>query len=273
MREIGHLLQLAELFDCLDEILVWVKDREGRYRWVNRAFLISYAMDHDRIAEGGDPGGLLGRTDYDLSPTFLADQFRQDDEYVLTGKRIVNRIEMVGQPDGLTVWNVTNKIPIVNADGAIVGTAGISRPLNAPRQDIVPGTAFGPVLAYMRDHYHEPIPNRMLARLAHMSVRAFERKFRSNFHLTPQKYLRKLQMRMAGRALVYSNQSVAEVALSCGFADQSHFTREFRRHFGRTPRDYREHYTRGAGAVAVADSQTTRTGRDEATIVNRGDSR
>jgi AraC-like DNA-binding protein len=54
-------------------------------------------------------------------------------------------------------------------------------------------------------------------------------------------------MRMASRSLVYTGQSLAEVALGCGFADQSHFTREFRRHFGRTPRDYREHYARGAG--------------------------
>jgi AraC-like DNA-binding protein len=103
----------------------------------------------------------------------------------------------------------------------------------------------------MRDHYRSPITNVELARLAHMSVRAFERKFRSSFHLTPQKYLRKLQMRMASRALVYSSESLAKVALSCGFADQSHFTREFRRHFGRTPRDYREHYGQGAGAAAT----------------------
>jgi AraC-like DNA-binding protein len=47
---------------------------------------------------------------------------------------------------------------------------------------------------------------------------------------------------MASRALVYTRQSLAEVALGCGFSDQSHFTREFRRHFGRTPREYREHY-------------------------------
>jgi AraC-like DNA-binding protein len=106
------------------------------------------------------------------------------------------------------------------------------------------------VLAYMRDHYHSPISNQQLARLAHMSVRSFERKFRGSFHLTPQKYLRKLQMRMAGRALVYSDQSLAEVALSCGFADQSHFSREFRRHFGRTPRAYREHYAQRAGDAA-----------------------
>jgi transcriptional regulator GlxA family with amidase domain len=116
------------------------------------------------------------------------------------------------------------------------------------------------VLAYMRDNYRAPITNLELARLAHMSVRAFERKFRGSFHLTPQKYLRKLQMRMASRALVYSTESLAKVALSCGFADQSHFTREFRRHFGRTPRDYREHYGQGSDAAgpgtnSAADAQ------------------
>jgi AraC-like DNA-binding protein len=252
------LLQLAELFDCLDEVLVWVKDRDGRYCWVNRAFLINYAMERNASQEGEGSEELLGKTDYDLSPTFLADQFRQDDEHVLAGKRIVNRIELVGQPDGLTVWNVTNKVPLIDAYGSIIGTAGISRRLNTLSQDIVPGTEFGPVLAYMRDHYHSPIPNRQLARLAHMSVRAFERKFHGCFHLTPQKYLRKLQMRMAGRALVYSNRSLAEVALSCGFADQSHFTREFRRHFGRTPRAYREHYTRGAGDAAPGTNPAAR---------------
>jgi AraC-like DNA-binding protein len=83
-----------------------------------------------------------------------------------------------------------------------------------------------------------------------MSVRAFERKFHSSFYLTPQKYLRKLRMRMASRALVYTNQSLANVALNCGFVDQSHFSREFRRHFGRTPRDYRAHYALGSDDAA-----------------------
>jgi AraC-like DNA-binding protein len=88
----------------------------------------------------------------------------------------------------------------------------------------------------MRDHYHSPITNRQLARLAHRSVRAFERKFQGSLHLTPQKYLRKLQMLMARRALVYTQQPLADVAVGCGFSGQSHFTREFRRDFGRTPR-------------------------------------
>ncbi len=251
MRQYQSLLQLAELFDCVEDVLVWVKDREGRYRWVNRAFLLNYVMngrDHDQ----GDSGieSIVGKTDYDLSPAFMADQFRLDDESVLAGKRIVNRIELVGQPDGLTVWNVTNKIPLVGDDGSVIGTAGITRRLDTPRKDTSPGAEFSAVLAYLRDHYHTPITNRRLARLAHMSVRAFERKFLGSFHLTPQKYLRKLQLRMAGRALVYTGQSLAEVAVGCGFSDQSHFTREFRRHFGRTPREYRAYYTRGAGGAA-----------------------
>jgi AraC-like DNA-binding protein len=245
-----QVLQLAALFDSVDDVVVWIKDRGGRYRWVNRAFLINYSLDDRRDRTDPDSRDVLGKTDYDLSPAFLADQFRLDDEHVLAGNRIVDRIELVGQPDGLVVWSVTNKIPLVDDDGSVIGTAGITRRLASLGQAIVQGSEFEPVLAFMRDHYHEPITNRQLARLAHMSVRAFERKFHSTFHVTPQKYLRKLQMRMASRALVYTRQALADVASGCGFSDQSHFTRAFRRHFGRTPREYREHYARGEDDAA-----------------------
>jgi len=75
-----------------------------------------------------------------------------------------------------------------------------------------------------------------------MSLRAFERQFGAAFHVTPQKFLRKLRLRIASRALIDTDEPLSEIALKCGFADQSHFSREFRRQFGRTPRDYRGHY-------------------------------
>jgi AraC-like DNA-binding protein len=230
----------GELFDCLEDVVAWVKDREGRYTWVNRAFLVSYSSDVPE--SGADPRRVLGKTDYDLSPPFLADQFRLDDEHVLSGNRIVNRIELVGAAEGEACWHVTNKVPVSDAKGRIVGTAGITRPLRAP--DAAAGDGFGPVLTYIRDHYLEAIGNRELARRAHMSVRAFERRFLAQFHVSPQKYLRKLRLRLASRELVYTEARMAEVALRCGFADQSHFTREFRRHYGVTPREYRERYRR-----------------------------
>jgi AraC-like DNA-binding protein len=246
----GLWVPMSGLFDCLEDVLAWVKDRDGRYLWVNRAFLISFAMDDRNGAGSAGPQDVIGKTDYDLSPAFLADQFRIDDEHVLAGNRIVDRIELVGQPDGLTIWNITNKIPLVDAGGTIVGTAGLTRNLDATRRGPATGTEFGTVLAYLRDHYHTTVTNGQLAKLAHLSVRAFERRFRATFHLAPQKYLRKLRMRMASRALVCTRASMAEVAIGCGFSDQSHFTREFRRQFGRTPRDYREYYTSGAADAA-----------------------
>ena len=257
-QRVADLLQIAGLFDFIEDVVVWVKDAHGRYCWVNRAFLLNYAPEGSRGTALERSEQILGKTDYDLSPVFLADQFRLDDEQVLAGNRIVNRIELVGEADGPASWHVTNKIPLLDLDGTIIGTAGMTRRLNAQDQDLVCSSGFGPVLAHLRDHYPEPIANRELARRAHMSVRAFERKFQATFHLTPQKYLRKLRLRMAGRALVYTHHTLAEVALSCGFADQSHFTREFHRQFGRTPREYRDHYARN-GLLKAVETQSAQS--------------
>jgi AraC-like DNA-binding protein len=234
--------QLTELFDFMDDVIAWVKDRQGRYQWVNRAFLTNYAVNKE--AHVADTTQVLGKSDYDLCSAYLADQYRSDDEQVLAGNRILNRVELVGQSDGMATWNVTNKIPLRGQDGSVVGTAGTTRRLREQDAEVVMGPHFGPVLNHLRTHYRLQITNRQLARLSGLSVRAFERKFLACFQVTPQKYLRKLRLRMASRALVYGRQSIVEVALSCGFGDQSHFTREFHRHFGRTPRKYREWYAR-----------------------------
>ncbi len=232
----------AQLLDFLPDVLAWVKDRQGRYLWVNRAFLIQYSLDHPGGNVSVAVDSILGKTDYDLSPAFLADQFRHDDEHVLAGHRIINRLERLGESRGTTVWHTTDKIPVVDAKGAIIGTAGITRAAGPTSSLEAPRPGFGPALAHMRAHFHHEITNRQLASLSNMSLRAFERQFRAAFHLTPQKFLRKLRLRIATRALMHTNESLSEIALTCGFADQSHFSREFRRQFGRTPRKYREHY-------------------------------
>ncbi|HWD19454.1 MAG TPA: helix-turn-helix domain-containing protein [Verrucomicrobiae bacterium] len=236
--------QLLELFDSLPDVMVWVKMRDGRYAWVNRAFLLNYALENP-----GAPKSIIGQTDYDLSPSFLADQFRLDDEHVLAGHHIVNRIELVGPSAEAAAWNVTNKIPFRDARGRIIGAAGLTRRVAAGDPEIAPASGFGFILAHLRDHYRRPITNHQLARLAKMSVRAFERKFLASFHLTPQKYLRRLRLGIASRTLVYTRLSLVEVALASGFADQSHFSREFKRQFKRTPRAYRERYAVAASGI------------------------
>ncbi len=208
VEAVAQSLQLTELFEPLEDVQFWIKDREGRYCRINRAFLLNYALS--------EPGQVIGKTDYDLSPAFLADQFCFDDEQVLSGQRVVNRIERVGQAGQTSSWNVTNKIPIRDARDRIIGTAGTTRQLGAEGRELVG---------------------------AHVG-RFFERKFCDNFRVTPQEYIRILRVRIACRVLDFTEKPLAEVALECGFADQSHFAREFRHQSRQTSREYREHYRR-----------------------------
>jgi AraC-like DNA-binding protein len=237
----------AELLDFLPDVLAWVKDRQGRYLWVNRAFFLQYSLNHPDGRELASVESIRGKTDYDLSPAFLADQFRHDDEQVLAGHRIVNRLERVEGSEGTTVWSITDKIPVVDVNGGIIGTAGITRAAGPASGLDANAHGFGPALAHMRAHFQDEITNRDLASISNMSLRAFERQFLAAFHLPPQRFLRKLRLRLASRSLMYTDESLAAIALQCGFSDQSHFSREFRRQFGRTPREYREHYKTLAG--------------------------
>jgi AraC family transcriptional regulator len=65
------------------------------------------------------------------------------------------------------------------------------------------------------------------------------REFRRVYRQSPATYLRKLRLEWAAGRLVRGEESLADLAAASGFADQSHFTRAFRRHTGLTPAAYR----------------------------------
>ena len=138
---------------------------------------------------------------------------------------------------------MTNKNPVFGRGERVIGTTGTTRRMAAKRS----GSGFEGILEIIRARCQRPVTNQELAESVGLSVRTFERRFLASFHVTPQQYIRKLRIRIACRQLVYSGTSLAEIALESGFADQSHFSHEFRHHMGRTPREYREHY-RVAGA-------------------------
>src|SRR5438105_4205177 len=89
---------VCELFSHIQDLQFWIKDRQGRYVRVNRGFLLNYSLER--------PEQVLGKTDYDLSPIHLADQYRLDDARVLRGETILGRIELVGRFDHTAVWSV-----------------------------------------------------------------------------------------------------------------------------------------------------------------------
>jgi AraC-like DNA-binding protein len=223
---------LAGLLDQIEGVQCWIKDRAGRYAWVNHGFLLNYAIE--RVEQ------VVGYSDHDLSPAHLADQYRLDDERALAGKPVDGRIELVGRFDRTAVWSLTTKKPLRDSRGRIVGTLGMTRMVDA---DVVHAggedAALGLVLVHMRKNFAEPLSNVELARIAGRSVRAFERMFRRQMQATPQQFLRRLRLRLACCELTASRRQLAAIAAAHGFCDQSHFVREFRRDFGVTPGEYR----------------------------------
>ena len=65
------------------------------------------------------------------------------------------------------------------------------------------------------------------------------RSFSEQFGCTLGEYIRKLRMLRGWQLLAIGNSSLAEVASQSGFADQSHFTRLFKKQFGLAPGEYR----------------------------------
>jgi AraC family transcriptional regulator len=66
------------------------------------------------------------------------------------------------------------------------------------------------------------------------------RRFREHYGVSPATYVRQLRIEWAADQLAAGSGSISEIALAAGFADQSHFTREFKRQAGLPPGRYRQ---------------------------------
>jgi AraC-like DNA-binding protein len=91
----------------------------------------------------------------------------------------------------------------------------------------------------MRTSLNEEVPLTRLAGECGLSVRHFARAFRRSTGVAPHRWLLQCRVERARELLTYREMSLADVALSCGFADQSHFTRLFRAMVGVSPGTWR----------------------------------
>ena len=93
---------------------------------------------------------------------------------------------------------------------------------------------------YLEAHYAEPVSLAELARLVSISPYHLARLFTFQMGIPPHAYLESVRIRQARRLLALG-RPILEVALATGFADQSHFTRRFKRTVGVPPGDFVKH--------------------------------
>ncbi|KGM88778.1 transcriptional regulator, AraC family with amidase-like domain protein [Roseovarius mucosus DSM 17069] len=94
------------------------------------------------------------------------------------------------------------------------------------------------VIQMMETNIEEPISPATLARDVGMSTRQLERLFRRYLSRSPKRYYMELRLQKARNLLMQTDMTVINVALACGFASPSHFSKCYRAHYNTTP--YRE---------------------------------
>src|SRR5665213_370069 len=113
---------LANIPDC-----VYFKDRESRF----------IALSASLAGKHGQQGiaDIIGKTDFDFFSRDHAQPAFDDEQAIIkTGKPLLGKLEKETWADGRTSWVLTNKLPLRNERGDIIGTFGISKDITESKQ-------------------------------------------------------------------------------------------------------------------------------------------
>lgn len=93
------------------------------------------------------------------------------------------------------------------------------------------------IVEYLRGHFHQKVTLDDLAQLCQVNPYVLLRQFKVEFGITPHDYLMAYRVYKA-RQFIQSGHAFSEVALMCGFADQSHLNRRFKQRLGISPGNF-----------------------------------
>jgi len=221
-----------ELFDSLTDLVYFLKNARGQYVIVNQALVERCGLRDKRE--------LIGRTADQVYPPPLGRSYRaQDDAIIQTGEPILNHLELQIYPGGGTGWCVTCKVPLRGRSGNVAGLVGISKDLRSTSESGEDYSSLAAVLRHIHAHYDEPLKIQNLAGMAGLSAYQFEQRMRKIFAITAGQFIQKVRMDAAVRRLRETKDPIGKIALDCGYAEQSSFTRQFKLTVGLSPARYR----------------------------------
>lgn len=234
-RKIGAVQRYQELFEHLPGVYFFVKDQESRLMGASQSVLDRFGLATE--------DQLIGTTDFDYFPKHLAEKFVQDDRLVIeSGQPLIGRVEIWYTEQRLLDWFITNKLPLRDTAGKVMGVMGTLRSYEGSRRSLQMYTQIDKVVEHIRSRLEERITVAELADVAGLSARQLHRKFIEFFGMSVQEFLSRTRIQAASDALLNSDDSIVDVALRFGFCDQSAFTQQFKKHVGLTPHRFRREH-------------------------------
>jgi two-component system NtrC family sensor kinase len=106
---------------------VYFKDKQSRF--------IQLSTSCYRRLGKSCAGDIIGKTDFDFFEKSRAQQAFDDEQRIIrTGEPVFKKLEKEVWPDGSTSWVITNKLPLRNEHGDIIGTFGFSRDVTKAKE-------------------------------------------------------------------------------------------------------------------------------------------
>jgi PAS domain S-box-containing protein len=231
------------------DVAYFAKDRRGRFTSANAAFVEMTGRQTE--------ADILGKTDFDIWPRFLAEHYVKDDGRLLeSGASIVNRVELVIGQDRSAEWFTTTKVPLQDASGEISGLEGVCRYLKKAKTPLEQSTKMPAVIQFIMENYSGKIEIPALAGMVSLSVKQFERKFKQEYGEVPVSYIQRIRLDAARQLLAMTRLPIAEISRETGFYDSSHFAHQFRKYTGYSPTVFRQSHNTAAKQENQAGSET-----------------
>lgn len=223
---------MERLFDRASDVAFFVKDSEGRYVSVNDSLVERHGLKNKSQVIGKCPRDICPG-DFGRIPT------EQDSKVLRTGRPLIDHLELQWHRPNDPVWCLTTKLPMLDAEGVVHGLIGFSRDIRVPVEPHEIPKDFARALEEFEQSLSPDVTPAWLARRCKLSPQRMARLTKRLFGLTPSQFITKSRIAAASRMLSDPNQSVSDIAHSCGFYDHSAFTRAFRSATGLTPTEFR----------------------------------
>lgn len=220
------------------ETYFYSKDRDFRLFEANEAYVRTHG------AQSADQ--ILGAANEDLFSREIADLCTRQEQFVLdSGNPLVHKIENWVDQEGVMHHVVISRFPLFDEEGNIIGVSGAFSKLEVN----------GVCDSSSCDRYEAKLVSLMRMMKRDMSLRLgfadlsckvgvserhLRRLFRDKFGMGLKAYALQLKMTEAKRQLRLTDSPLIEVAMACGFYDQSSFCNRFHSEEGITPLKFRK---------------------------------
>lgn len=229
---INHIELLMPLLDSIPNMVFFIKNTEAQYITINQTLVkrLGFSQKNE----------ILGLTSEQIFKKNQGNDYTAQDYKVLEGKEIKDKLELHTYLSGQLGWCITQKIPIYNQNNQIIAMAGISIDIDKDNGHILKQhKRLALAVDFIQQHLEQKISVAMIATHINMSVSQLERTFKSVLNISPLQMIQKLRLELALSLLKDSNKPIVEIALLCGYADHSTFSRQFKQLTGRSPSAFR----------------------------------